>query len=357
MDEAALDDLTRLLPPLLASMEGARLAARQIGPGALTPLSEALAPGLVPLREALEAMRPWPAAMQSVRTRFIQAAQATLGVLEEFVAAGQADDLGRAYKALRGLTDAQFALYPIAGSLPALSKFFLPEAARDNHGLLEKLAQSGRPAGRGLMQSHEEARTRGGFVLYAPEWLPEGAPAPLVVALHGGMGSGASFIWNWLAAARAHGAILIAPTARGRTWSLTGEDVDTPNLRDILAFARARWPIDTRRMLLSGMSDGGTFTYVTGLIEGCPFTHLAPMSAAFHPMLVAGADSARLAGLPIHIVHGGDDWMFPPEMARQARDALGRAGAHVVYQEIDDLGHNHASEYCAALLDWMDGAR
>ena len=41
-----------------------------------------------------------------------------------------------------------------------------------------------------------------------------------------------------------------------------------------------------RRMLLTGMSDGGTFTYVSGLEASSPFTHLAPVAAAFHPMLV-----------------------------------------------------------------------
>jgi phospholipase/carboxylesterase len=34
------------------------------------------------------------------------------------------------------------------------------------------------------------------------------------------------------------------------------------------------------------------------------------------------ADADRLLGLPIFQVHGRLDWMFPVEVARQAREAL-----------------------------------
>ena len=70
------------------------------------------------------------------------------------------------------------------------------------------------------------------------------------------------------------------------------------------------------------MSDGGTFTYVLGLRGDCRFTHLAPIAAAFHPMLMTFADADRVRGLPIHIVHGAQDWMFPPELARSAERTL-----------------------------------
>ena len=40
-------------------------------------------------------------------------------------------------------------------------------------------------------------------------------------------------------------------------------------------------------MLLIGMSDGGTFTLLSGIAEDSPFTHLAPTAASFHPFLLA----------------------------------------------------------------------
>src|SRR5207244_8096078 len=108
--------------------------------------------------------------------------------------------------------------------------------------------------------------------------------------------------------ARSRGAILIAPTATGNTWALMGDDTDTPNLVRILDSVRSRWNIDSKRMLLTGMSDGGTFCYVTGLGGSSPFTHLAPVSATFHPLMAEAADAERLRGLPIHIVHARPAW-------------------------------------------------
>ena len=64
-----------------------------------------------------------------------------------------------------------------------------------------------------------------------------------------------------------------------------GDDTDTPNLMRILEQVRSRWNIDATKMLLTGMSDGGTFCYVSGLESGSPFTHLAPVSATFHPLM------------------------------------------------------------------------
>src|ERR1700677_5310529 len=128
------------------------------------------------------------------------------------------------------------------------------------------------------------------------------------MALHGGSGNGRAFLWSWLAAARTVGAILVAPTAVGQTWALMGEDVDTPNLIRILGLVGDRWRLDPQRRLLTGMSDGGTFTYVSGLESGSLFTHLAPVAAAFHPMLAQMAEPGRVRGLPIFAVHGALDW-------------------------------------------------
>ena len=73
-----------------------------------------------------------------------------------------------------------------------------------------------------------------------------------------------------------------------------GEDTDTPNLVRILGLVRGRCNIDPAKLLLTGMSDGGTFCYVTGLESTSPFTHLAPVSATFHPLMAEMADAEGL---------------------------------------------------------------
>jgi phospholipase/carboxylesterase len=71
-------------------------------------------------------------------------------------------------------------------------------------------------------------------------------------------------------------------------------------------------------------------------------------------MLAAMADRERLQGLPIHLAHGALDWMFPVEMAREARDALTAAGAEVTYREIADLSHAYPRELNREILAWLD---
>ena len=70
-------------------------------------------------------------------------------------------------------------------------------------------------------------------------------------------------------------------------------------------------------------------------------------------MLVEMADAERLRGLPIHIVHGALDWMFPVELAHQAKRALMNAGAAVTYREVADLSHTYPREVNAEILTWL----
>jgi phospholipase/carboxylesterase len=66
------------------------------------------------------------------------------------------------------------------------------------------------------------------------------------------------------------------------------------------------------------------------------------------------ADANRTRGLPVHIIHGVLDWMFPVELARQAHRALSKAGAAVTYREVGDLSHTYPRELNGRLLEWMD---
>ncbi len=93
-------------------------------------------------------------------------------------------------------------------------------------------------------------------------------------------------------------------------------------------------------MLLTGMSDGGTFTLLSGLADDSPFTHLAPVAASFHPFLLAMTSPDRLTRLPVHLTHGAQDWMFPVSMARTAHRTLAAAGAR------GGLSGDHRSVAC-----------
>ena len=354
LEDRQLEDLTTLLPPLLQSLDALGFVARYLNPPDLEEVLAAVGEPDAPLSAARSRLADWPVELAGLRERLETALDETLAAFRELrEAPGGAEPLRAVYRALRHVPHAQEALYPLAAGLPPVSRFFLPPAHRDDSGLLARLAPDATRDDTGLLHVGEPPGARGGFSLYVPEYYHPDRAWPLVVALHGGAGNGRGFLWSWLRDARARGAILLAPTAVGDTWALTGPDVDTPNLSGILGFVREHWRLDPARLLLTGMSDGGTFSYVSGLEPGSPFTHLAPVSAAFHPMLAQMADPARLADLPIHITHGALDWMFPVAMAREARDALTAAGARVSYREIDDLSHTYPREANPVILDWL----
>jgi phospholipase/carboxylesterase len=261
-------------------------------------------------------------------------------------------DLVAVFRALRHAPRALEALYPLASRLPPVSSFFFDPDLCDDAGLTARL-EAPANANTGLIHDHNDPGSRGGFSLYVPEYYTPERAWPLVMALHGGSGNGRNFLWSWLRDARSLGAVLVAPTAIGNTWALMGEDVDSSNLARILEWVFSRWNIDRTKLLLTGMSDGGTFCYVSGLESASPFTHLAPVAATFHPMIAEMADAKRVKGLPVFLVHGRMDWMFPVQVARQARDALSAAGANVRYRELDDLSHCYPREMNGPMLRWL----
>ena len=357
MSDAVVDDIVAVLPPLLQSLEALEFIARHFNPPDFDAVMDAAG---TPDR-ALLSVRPrlanWPEPFADLQTALAAASDAALAAFTGLRAVQHGNgELIDVFRALRQAPRAQEALYPLATRLPPVSDFFIDPALHEDAGLLARLAAPANP-GTGILHDANEPGSRGGFSLYVPEYYTPDRAWPLVMALHGGSGNGRGFLWSWLRDARSHGAILVAPTATGPTWALMGDDTDTPNLARILSQVRSRWNVDSKRMLLSGMSDGGTFCYVTGFTSTSPVTHLAPVAATFHPLMAEIADAERLRGLPVHIVHGRLDWMFPVQVARQTRDALSAAGAAVTYRELDDLSHCYPREMNAEILKWMSGER
>jgi phospholipase/carboxylesterase len=356
MSEAVVDDIVAVLPPLLQTLEALGFVARHLNPPDFGRVMEAAGTPDQALQDVLQRLANWPGEFVDIRNALQAASDAALAAFAGLRAVQNGNgDLVAVFRALRYAPRAQEALYPLAGKLPPVSSFFVDPALREDADLEARLAT---PAYRdtGIIHDHNEPGSRGGFSLYVPEYYTPDRAWPLVMALHGGSGNGRGFLWSWLRDARSFGAILAAPTATGNTWALMGDDFDTPNLVRILDSVRSRWNIDSKRLLLTGMSDGGTFSYVSGLEGTSPFTHLAPVSATFHPLMAEMADAERLRGLPVHIVHGQLDWMFPVQVARQTRQLLSAAGADVTYREIDDLSHCYPREINPVLLNWMNGA-
>jgi len=351
------ESLVALIPRLLGALDRLETITRHMHPPHLPDLAASLGPDDDALTAALRRVRDaaWPDEMLPFRDRIVLAAESVLRAHAWLREAGRSPE-GRAgaYRATRQQYRAIEALYPLAPMLPSVSRFFIEPARRDDAALLARIEAARRPEPEtGVYHFDNETDSRGGFSVYVPEYLTRDTPAPVVFALHGGSGHGRIFLWSWLREARSRGVIVVAPTATGDTWSLMRPDLDSAHLSRVLDRVRGHWSVDPAKLLLSGMSDGGTFTLLSGLDSDSPFTHLAPVAAAFHPMLVTMTQPERIRGLPVYLIHGTLDWMFPIQTGRAAAQALTMAGANVVFGEIADLSHTYPRDENGAILDWL----
>jgi len=135
---------------------------------------------------------------------------------------------------------------------------------------------------------------------------------PLVMALHDGSGNGRGFLWSWLRDARQ---LRRHPWSRRRrpatrltksTWALMGEDNRYPEPCPPFSILGSKpLEIDPTKLLLTGMSDGGTFCYVTGLESASPSPISHPCCRHLPSLMAEMADAERLRGLPVTLVMAG----------------------------------------------------
>ena len=191
----------------------------------------------------------------------------------------------------------------------------------------------------------------GGFSVYVPEHYTPERSWPLIVALHGGSGNGRDFLWTWVREAKSCEYVLVAPSAVADTWSA----VEDQGLLEVLTWLRRRYNLDQARVLLTGLSDGATFALLYGLAHPGLYRALAPLCGVLHPANETLGNLARAPGVPIYLVHGALDFLFPVPLARMARDTLSAAGAALEYHELADLSHTYPRSENIRIIRWFEG--
>lgn len=286
----------------------------------------------------------------------LSASQALLGA-ERFQSAGtDAQSIFRVYQSFRPVCRAEEILYQLSGRFEEISGHFLHPSVKENRRLLDSLIikDTDSKISYGIADSENDRGQRGGYSLYVPEYYSEERPWPLVIALHGGSGHGADFFWSWLRDARSFGFVLASPTSAGRTWSLQSPGTDAVNLNRMLSEVSSKINIDKDHILLTGLSDGGTYSMILSTVHQSPFTHFAPVASAAHVLLNrSGVISVPVKDLPVYLVHGTRDWMFTVQKARETASVLEKSGAKLVYREIPDLSHNYPRDENIRILKWF----
>lgn len=334
-------------------LESMDAASEGLAPDHLAALVQKIATAhSLPLQAARAALdsAPPPPELQAFAAEVREAFGHIEQALAHFTAsagAPQRQSIADVLATLHHLARAQAGFYALRADLPPFTGYWqlahtnvpdLPGRNADSHGPATgviDLAASGH---------------HNGFALYVPETYSDQHAWPLIMALHGARGNGQDFLWTWLREAKSLGYLVVAPSARGDTWA-PDDDV---GLLEILSWVNAHYQVANHRVLLTGMSDGATYTLLHGLAHPDEYRALAPLCGVLHPANDTLGNLQRARGMPIYLVHGEQDFIFPVQGARMARDALSNAGALVEYRELPELSHTYPRSENVRILHWFE---
>ena len=223
-------------------------------------------------------------------------------------------------------------LYGLRLQIPGFASHWVTPEAR--HRLKELDAQADPPGGvqLGLLYRNWEPEPPR-YTLYVPENYTPSRSWPLVVALHGGGGNDHDSIWLYLKHAKSNGYLVVVPKSMDVTWTFSDSQVVLAAIQEVASV----YNVDHGAVFLTGVSDGGTFTYEYGLSHPEMFAALASVAGGFIPW--PWHDFARARKMPVYILHGTLDKIIPVEFAHSAREVLGKYGYPLVYRELADWGH------------------
>src|SRR5262245_10784732 len=138
--------------------------------------------------------------------------------------------------------------------------------------------------------------------------------------------------------------IYVMPYAwRDAPW-WTGRQVE--NLRAILDLVKRTYNVDENRVVLSGVSDGGTGAYYMAMRETTPFASFLPLNGFIQ---VLGNETAEADGdlfpnnllnKPFFIVNGGRDPIYPSSVVDPAVEHLKNGGVDLVYRPQPNAAHD-----------------
>ena len=196
---------------------------------------------------------------------------------------------------------------------------------------------------------HELTLTRAGepgigyAISIPPSYSPfSSTPAPLILALHYGIGNGdstgvgADLVKGIIGPAlKELGAIIIAPDSVRGNWS-TSENEKAVNV--LLDMVMAQYAIDKNRVAVTGYSMGGTGSW--HLAEKFPERFSAVLPMASRPP--ASAVGWRL---PVLAIHSRDDQVVPFDPAAARIAELQKAGVNARLIAVTGIAHYEAGRF------------
>ena len=192
------------------------------------------------------------------------------------------------------------------------------------------------------------------YVVNLPKDYDENKTYPLVFFLHGAGERGddleVACRHGYMRYVREQGAeypfLFVAPQCPG--WDYWG--CYTESHLHFIDYICDTYPVDRDRVILTGLSMGGTGTWMLAMADPTRFSCIVPVCGTG---IVWNAK--RLAHLPIRMYHGDDDPIVPFEESVSMLRELTRADADVKLTICYGAGHNawETAYTDPDLIDWM----
>ncbi|HEV7785622.1 MAG TPA: dienelactone hydrolase family protein, partial [Thermoanaerobaculia bacterium] len=126
-------------------------------------------------------------------------------------------------------------------------------------------------------------------------------------------------------------------------------------LREFVDQSLQRYPVDPKKVVVAGFSQGGVMGYELALRQPSSFAGLAALSTWFPPELAAILPKVpEQEGFPVLMIHGTRDDRIDVEKARESREALRPYGVTLTYREFE-MGHEIRQDALRVVQQWLDG--
>ncbi len=141
----------------------------------------------------------------------------------------------------------------------------------------------------------------------------------------------------------------------------SGEPTDPAEVRkgvDVLQRfideALAVHPVDRRKIVIVGFSQGGVMAYDLALRNPAAYAGLVALSSWLPDQMAESIPAnPELANLLTLVIHGTKDPMISVDRARESRDALAKLSVPASYREYE-MGHEISPDALRQLISWLD---
>lgn len=253
---------------------------------------------------------------------------------------------------------------PAGAADAAFTRFFQAGTPQETAAASEQIVASGvsfdealrrlkqgrvysRDVARGTVkQSYKSEGTEYFYTLDVPESYDPARQYQVRVQLHGGVGRREDSAPQDATGGRLQGAeqIYVMPVAwRDAPWWTHRQ---TGNLRSILDLLKRTYNVDENRVVLSGVSDGGTGTYYEAMRDTTPFAAFLPLNGFVMVLRNEQSESDgdlfpnNMVNKPMFVVNGGRDPLYPTSAVDPYVAQLKKGGVDLEYRPQPNAGHD-----------------